>query len=624
MTALASLCVIPRLLLVLVGCLIASPAEAATINPDRALEETRRFTLETTRSGQYRLSEEHLISYTMLTERATRQQEYVVYEPFYAPVDGLRASVGGRRLRTGDIREVQAEHRDLFLSGGRYHILTMPVTPDVGDRIEYEVERTYSDVAYSPLIYIPSGDRLDRFQIEIEHPPQVDVGFHFSFPRAPIDATIDEHRPGLTVLTVGRLDPLPDLPLFAFNGFHAVIQLAFTSPDGAINPVSADDFGGWYTDLAQATVQQADPGQLAALAQTLEQDSPRATVSAIHDYVRSTIRYIADERGINAFVPRAPDTVLERGYGDCKDRAFLVEALAEQLGLDVDIVLVSTEPEPAFEGTHVGLYNHVINAFEEEPGRFVYFDPTHRYMPYGSLPESDAEGPALHMTDGVATLLAVPAPPSAPEIEAHVETQLDGTGQARLSVRGNVLAVMRHYQEQGGALDVENVLRSMLADTFYKVRFFDFQVVEDRGAHVELAASVDLSEFIIASPTRRYIPVTAFTTVSAESLERESDDFALHLPSRSNIALTVEVTAPGWEPRAATYELGSESAPVHFTGWLEPTEEGARLSYRFIQSRKRLEGPDRTAYLDAARSYLDARRDVFIFDPRPVTETTGH
>ena len=361
------------------------------------------------------------------------------------------------------------------------------------------------------------------------------------------------------------------------------------------------------------------------LAASLKGDTPEETIAALHDYVRSTIRYIADERGENAFVPRAPDVVLERSYGDCKDRAFLVAALARELGYEVDVVLVSTEPEPEFEGTHVGLFNHVINVYDTEDGRQVFFDPTHRYMPYGALPEGDVEGQALRLGAAKAELLRVPSPEAPPALDVSVQAALADMerGVAEVTVRGPLLAYVRQAQERGLALDVENALIAVTSAYLYKMELDDFEETKDDGDAVTFRAQADLSEFAVASPTRRYLPQTPFVAVSAEVLERAEDPYAIHHNDRPHLRLTLDLDAGPWNAAPAEVTLGAEGDPARFAAALSPADEGrTRITYTFRQDRKRLTGSVRDTFVDFARDYLGARRDMFIFRQEPAAEAT--
>ena len=104
---------------------------------------------------------------------------------------------------------------------------------------------------------------------------------------------------------------------------------------------------------------------------------PLAKLEVIHDFVRQeTCAMFHDAAVGHRFVPSAPASVLSNRFGDCKDRAFLVQALARREGLDVKLALVSSRPHVTFAaGTSVFMYNHVINAFATADGWLLSSTP---------------------------------------------------------------------------------------------------------------------------------------------------------------------------------------------------------------------------------------------------------
>jgi transglutaminase-like putative cysteine protease/tetratricopeptide (TPR) repeat protein len=58
--------------------------------------------------------------------------------------------------------------------------------------------------------------------------------------------------------------------------------------------------------------------------------------------VQDSIRYVGEELGEGSYVPRRPRLVIERGYGDCKDKALLLALVLRRLGITADPALVSS------------------------------------------------------------------------------------------------------------------------------------------------------------------------------------------------------------------------------------------------------------------------------------------
>jgi len=560
------------------------------------------------------LTEEVSVSIRYLTPRATDARSFPIAERFYAPVERLTAHLGGKKLGRDEVYDEAVEWQDVFLSGGRVHRVEPERSPDVGDELAYSYRRTYTDPAYLPVLSVPNLDEIQRYEIVVKHPAGVTVDPVIYAPRG-TPYTLDPGARQTRIVFEG-LRGIEDVPYFAHNGEQAAVLIQMRDANGPLTPTAPDDFAAWYEGLVTSA---SAPGgvELAALATSLQRDTPAETVSAIHDHVRSTIRYIADARDEGAFVPRAPDLVLTYKYGDCKDRAFLVRELARQLDIDVDVVLISTVPQADFESVHVGLFNHVINAFDDADGTRTYFDPTHPYLAYGDIPDSDVDGQALVLTDAGAERLRVPAQDAGPALEMRVGAlNLDAPESSivHITVRGNLLGILRGVESRDGDQEEGNALSAIVGELVNKMRLTRGVRLTDTPRERTYSAVADLSQFVIASPTKRYLSLTPFRAVPSEIETRADDSLPITLDMRPNLSLTLQ-TAPGeWIPDSSAVLWGADDGPAHFRASALVTEDGgATVTYEFRQRTRQLEGGARSAYIDLATSYLDAKREVFTF-----------
>lgn len=571
------------------------------------------FTLEPSREGGLHLREEADVNVRFVSERSTRDAAFSVYDAFYGPVQDLRAELNGRRLGRDDIRTSASPSEDVFLQSGEVHTITPPQRPSPGDVLRYTYRREYVDPAYAPLIYVPNLDRVEAYQVTVRHPASVTVDFDVFVPRGEATHDVERPSPSETVLTFRNVGGDKALPLFPHNGMAAAARLRIEAGGEPVLPSTPEAFASWYRALTAGAVPDTLSPTLRDLAQSLRRDTDAETVEAIHDHVRGTIRYVADVRGAGAIVPRAPDLVTSRGYGDCKDRAFLVAALARSLGIDVDVVLISTEAVPEFEGAHVSLYNHVINAYDGG-GRTVYFDPTSRYVPFGSLPEGDVDGQALRLGDEPEQV-RVRAPEADPMLDVRITADLDAPADAEavVTVRGDLFGAVQEAMAVGRKLDAENLLGGASGAFLYKIRLDDFEPVEVGAHEATFRATADLSEFVVASPTRRYLPQTPFRSVPSEAAERAGDDLPIHTGWRPDARLVLDLAPGTWTASADSVAYGEAGGPVRFEARLDASGERTLIDYRFQQRARRFAGADRRAYLDVADRYLDARRDMFIF-----------
>jgi len=575
--------------------------------PDVTYRERHIFTIPAPGHGD--ITEDVEVSVTYHTARSAAGGDFSVYEQYFNRVTDFEVEIDGRGIRRREFRTTQAQSEDVFLSGGTIHSVAPPEPIRPGQTVVQRYRRTYPDAAYLPILYVPSVDRLARYEIVVRHPEGIEAGFAVTPSRhaVPFVSTPGARESRLLFLDLPEAPPVPHLD---GEGVHAAVQLHLRAGDRNLTPTTPTDFAAWYGSLVGRVDTTATP-RLRALAESLRRESPSATIAAIHDHVRRGIRYVADARGESAFVPRAPDIVLDRAYGDCKDRAWLVATLARILGHRVDLVLTSTEPTPPVPGVALGLYNHVVCAFGEGEDRVV-FDPTHPHLPYGALPDALVGARSLRFGSAGAEEVRFVAQDSLPSLDVTVRLDLDqaASSEATIVLRGEAMAAVREARLRGTPTDAANVVSAIAGDSFYRVRLSNLSLSAETNDALQYRASADLSQFVVASPTRRYLPLTPFPAVPTDAPLRRADELPLDLPTRPNLRLRVHV-ASGWTATPRDEAWGDDLAG--FRAHLTPADDGIQVTYRFWQQARHLAGDARTAYLDLADRYLGARRDVLTF-----------
>ena len=73
------------------------------------------------------------------------------------------------------------------------------------------------------------------------------------------------------------------------------------------------------------------------------QVQPEAQLASVLQFVQDEIRYLGIEFGPNSHQPSDPSTVFTRRFGDCKDKAYLLCTILQQLNIDASVALVHTE-----------------------------------------------------------------------------------------------------------------------------------------------------------------------------------------------------------------------------------------------------------------------------------------
>ncbi len=98
-------------------------------------------------------------------------------------------------------------------------------------------------------------------------------------------------------------------------------------------------------------------------------------------FVQDEVRYLGLEMGENSHRPHAPDVVLRRRYGDCKDKTVLFISLLAAQGIEAWPALVSSSDQDAIieDIPGPGSFDHVITYLTVD-GKPYWFDPTNHYQ----------------------------------------------------------------------------------------------------------------------------------------------------------------------------------------------------------------------------------------------------
>ncbi len=125
-----------------------------------------------------------------------------------------------------------------------------------------------------------------------------------------------------------------------------------------------------------------------ALAERLAagETEPEKILAKLYDYINE-IRYNTTPIGVRAVRPRLPGEMFATGYGDCKDKANALVAMARKFGIDGCFVLVNRggRTDVDFPGWQ---FNHAVAYFPDVAGG-LWLDPTDPGTPFRSLPPGD-------------------------------------------------------------------------------------------------------------------------------------------------------------------------------------------------------------------------------------------
>jgi hypothetical protein len=216
-----------------------------------------------------------------------------------------------------------------------------------------------------------------------------------------------------------------------------------------------DAFARWYWGLV-APQHESDP-DIAAKVEELCRGatSPEDKIRRIYEFVVTDVRYNAAwEFGVHGFKPYHAPRIYARRFGDCKDKATLINVMLRHVGIASHPVLIFGEDMRGREDLAlplIGHFNHCIS-WVDHGAEGVFLDGTAEHHPYGTLPSMDYGATVVVITPEKALVKTIPTPPAQANTirERHV-VKLDDQGGAQLE----------STYEAGGGFGV--ALRSILA-----------------------------------------------------------------------------------------------------------------------------------------------------------------
>jgi transglutaminase-like putative cysteine protease len=257
--------------------------------------------------------------------------------------------------------------------------------------------------------------------------------------------------------------------------------------------------GTWYYGLAAP--QSEGGGDLVTTARTLASDADfLAKLEKLAAFLQQQIRYVAIEVSIGGWQPHPAADVFRSRYGDCKDKATLMIAMLDAVGIRAVWVSLDDRRGVIDPAAPTLFGNHMITAIEIPQGydnprlqavvtvhsghRYLIFDPTNPYVPVGQLPDYEQGSYAVLAAGGDSQLIQLPIlNPGAESIERKAEFELapDGTLKGEVTVLRNGASAWKWRDRL--AMDSDREQREML-ETLLQHDFSSFTLGTEKIAHV--------------------------------------------------------------------------------------------------------------------------------------------
>lgn len=268
---------------------------------------------------------------------------------------------------------------------------------------------------------------------------------------------------------------------FAMPNLKEIVSRLSFSPVGIR---TWKDVADWYYKLIDPQIEPDKDIENLARTLTAGRNTNQEKLQNIYEWVRDNIRYVAVEIGIGSYQPNPAEKVLDNHYGDCKDMATLICALAKEANLEVYEVLISTRQNGLPDTTLPSPYhfNHAIAYCPTVGDNGTWMDATEKGCPFGQLPWYDQGVYVLVVAEnGRSKIYQTPVlPPDSNQTHLVWQVEVDDNGvshvKAKAGYTGALAVEIREDLLYTSQNEIKTWLEMYLAKQCYDAKLDTFYI----------------------------------------------------------------------------------------------------------------------------------------------------
>jgi hypothetical protein len=148
-------------------------------------------------------------------------------------------------------------------------------------------------------------------------------------------------------------------------------------PSGTLN--SWVYFNNWFNDLIKENL-KLKPQSINTINLIVSKDmNEDAIIKTVFNYVKSNVKYVDIENGLEGFRPRDVNDVLEKKYGDCKDMASLICQILKYYKINANLTIIATiDYIYKTDFPCLSSANHAICVVKSKTNKTYYLDATNK------------------------------------------------------------------------------------------------------------------------------------------------------------------------------------------------------------------------------------------------------
>ncbi|WP_181368936.1 DUF3857 domain-containing protein [Flavobacterium pallidum] len=536
-----------------------------------------------------------------------------------------------KKIKVTQSNEKLARDNSVFYNDVKERQLIFP-NLETGARKVYDYQTEFLDPFLLQKFIFGNSLPIKNSTLEIHTEKDINIGYKiFNDPNNSIAFTKSEKK-GKWVYkwTLTDIKPLKfesNSPGYLYVVPHIDVYIKDYTVDKTSIPVLDDipKLFNYYKGFVK-NLNKTENSELKAITTNLTfgMASNKDKMKAIFYWVKDNIKYIAFENGYEGFIPREAGLVCERKFGDCKDMASIITAMAHYAGVnDVSVSWIGTRSIPySYEELSTpAVDNHMIAVFKDG-GEYVFLDGTDKETRYG-IPTAFIQGKEALYNDGE-TYKIIPVPVVPAEMnEIHEElalkidnNKLTGTGKVEYQgfSRSSVLSQM------GDAVNKTrfDMVKSLVLKGNNKFSLIDYKEnnVKDRDQPYRIDFNFNLDNYIIKMGREMYVNMyldKAFEklTIEKDRIAKYEFDFLMYTNSAYKLEIPANYSVKSLPP---AFSMDNDYFKADFSH--EVRDNNVALTIKLKQKKILLDNTDFEKWNESIRKLKSAYNETIILQEK--------
>lgn len=149
-----------------------------------------------------------------------------------------------------------------------------------------------------------------------------------------------------------------------------------------------EEIGRHHFNLIYDSIAKHDTSIIDSIAETIPGSSEEEIIKNTFNYVKDNVRYYGSWEGCYGWIPRGPQEIFEKGYGDCKEMANLLAMILRAKGIHSSTILLRRNTDYYFKFIEkypsLDFTDHWITCAYKKNGQKLYLDATSKNSSYNT------------------------------------------------------------------------------------------------------------------------------------------------------------------------------------------------------------------------------------------------